>query len=265
MNIDLLIIDPQNDFCLENGALSVGGAKEDMNRLSKMIQRIGHKLNKIHVSLDFHHFIDIAHPTFLINSEGKHPDIYSIITRTDVVERGIWRSRNPSHQHWLELYVSALENNGKYPLCVWPPHCLIGSLGAAVVQPLYDTLVDWEESNFKTVNYIIKGSNPLTEHYSAVQADVPDPDDLSTHLNISLIDELQVSDEILLAGEARSHCLASTVLDIANNMWEKNIKTMVLLEDATSDVGTFEHMGKAFVKEMTSRGMRIDTTENYLK
>jgi hypothetical protein len=67
------------------------------------------------------------------------------------------------------------------------------------------------------------------------------------------------------AGEARSHCLANTVLDIANNFGEENIKKMVLLEDGTSDVPGFENLGEDFVKEMKGRGMRISTTVDYLK
>ena len=37
-SINLMIIDPQNDFCLKNGSLSVPGADKDMERLAKMIE-----------------------------------------------------------------------------------------------------------------------------------------------------------------------------------------------------------------------------------
>jgi nicotinamidase-related amidase len=278
MKIDLLIIDPQNDFCLENGSLSVGGAKDDMQRLATMIDRIGSKLNDIHVTLDSHHVVDIAHPIFWVNSKGEHPGEkdYTIISASDVIN-GVWRPKNPAYLNkdtmaasgWprdgVMEYITTLQDNGRYPLCIWPFHCLIGSVGAAVVIPLYDTLVDWEEANFAMVDYVTKGSNFLTEHYSAVQADVPDPQDPDTLLNESLIRILEAADEILLAGEARSHCLANTVRDIANNFGEDNIKKMVLLEDATSDVATFEQMGEDFVKEMKGRGMRISNTVDYLK
>ncbi len=276
MKIDLLIIDPQNDFCLETGSLSVGGAKDDMNRLSNMIQRIGPKLNDIHVTLDSHHVVDVAHPIFWLNSQGQHPDPFTIITKDDVLN-GVYRPKNPAYLNketmtaagWprdgVMEYVTTLEDNGRYPLCIWPLHCLIGSIGGAVVQPLYDTLVDWEEVNFSMIDYVTKGSNFLTEHYSAVQADVPDPQDPDTNLNMDLIDLLQEADEILLSGEARSHCLANTVRDIANKFGEEKIKKMVLLEDATSDVATFEQMGEDFVKEMKGRGMRVSNTVDYLK
>ena len=160
------------------------------------------------------------------------------------------------------------EGNGRYPLCIWPPHCLIGSLGYTIYQPLYESLLEWE-SQFAIVDFVTKGSNPWTEHYSAVQADVPDPNDPDTQLNQRLISTLQNADTILLSGEARSHCLSNTVRDIANNFGEENIKKMVLLTDATSDVGDipgstmFKDMGEGFVKEMTKRGMKLSTTKDF--
>jgi nicotinamidase-related amidase len=128
--------------------------------------------------------------------------------------------------------------------------------------------LEWE-NEFAIVDFVTKGSNPWTEHYSAVQADVPDPNDPDTQLNQRLISTLQNADTILLSGEARSHCLANTVRDIANNFGEENIKKMVLLTDATSDVGDmpgstmFKDMGEGFVKEMTKRGMKLSTTKDF--
>jgi nicotinamidase-related amidase len=148
---------------------------------------------------------------------------------------------------------------------------LIGGAGYIVVPELFNALVEWERSNFALVNYVTKGSNFWTEHYSAVKADVPDPQDPSTHLNMGLIDTLQKADTILLAGEARSHCLANTVRDIADNFGEENIKKMILLQDATTDVadlpGTtmFTDMGEQFVTDMMARGMQVSTTKEFLK
>lgn len=279
MKIELLIIDPQNDFCHPNGALFVPGATEDMARLAAMIKRLEGKLDDIHATLDSHHFVDIAHPIFWLNSAGKNPDPFTIIT-ADEVKNGAYRTTNPQFQDRAKTYVEDLEANGRYPLCIWPPHCLIGSWGYGVlneyqsdgtpIAPLFDVLVNWEKQ-FAMVDYVTKGSNLWTEHYSAVQADVPDPQDPDTQLNMRLIDTLQQADIILLAGEARSHCLANTVIDIANNFGEENIKKMVLLEDATSDVadppGTtmFSDIGNQFVADMKARGMQVSTTVDFLK
>ncbi len=270
MRIELLIIDPQNDFCDKRGSLFVPGATGDMERMAKFIVRIGSKLFCIHATLDTHHYLDIAHPSMWSESTGNRPNPFTIITAKDVKD-GIWRASNPGFNDRVRAYVDQLEVNGRYPLCIWPPHCLIGSWGHNVVQPLYDVLTEWEAKRFGFINYVTKGSNLWTEHYSAVQADVPDPEDPSTQLNIGLIETLQDADIILLAGEARSHCLANTVMDIANNFGEDNIKKMVLLQDATTDVADqpgstmFADMGEKFVSDMMARGMQVSTTEEFLK
>ncbi|MEE4260373.1 MAG: hypothetical protein V2I62_11465 [Bacteroidales bacterium] len=268
MQIELLIIDPQYDFCNPNGSLFVPGAEEDMPRLAKMVTRLKKKIDDIHVTLDSHHLVDIAHPIFWLKSDGTHPipfenGLPTIITVEDI-DNGLYRTTYPPHQARATEYVKALAANGRYPLCIWPPHCLIGSIGATIVPELFEALLDWE-NEFAMVDKVTKGSNFWSEHYSAVQADVPDPEDPSTQLNWGLIETLEKSDVILLAGEARSHCLANTVTDIADNFGEENIKKMVLLEDATSDVGGCEDMGKDFVKKMVARGMQVSTTVDYLK
>jgi len=269
MKIELLIIDPQTDFCDPKGALYVPGAENDMLRLAAMVSRLKDKIDDIHVTLDSHHFVDIAHPIFWMNSQGQNPGPFTIISADDV-RNGIWRTTNPQFQIRGKEYVETLEANGRYPLCIWPPHCLIGSWGYMVVPELFDVLVDWEKQ-FAMVDYVTKGSNLWTEHYSAVQADVPDPSDPDTHLNMRIIETLQDADIILLAGEARSHCLANTVTDIADNFGEENIKKMILLEDATTDVGDppgttmFTDMGEAFVTNMKARGMQVSTTVDFLK
>ena len=263
MKIELLIIDPQVDFCDPKGALYVPGADKDMERLAKMISRLKDKIDDIHVTLDSHHLVDIAHPIFWLNSNGQHPNPFTIITADDV-KNGVYRTTNPQFQKRASEYVQTLEKNQRYPLCVWPPHCLIGSNGASVSPSLFEALIEWEK-DFAMVDYVTKGSNFWTEHYSAVQADVPDPQDPDTQLNMRLIETLQKADVILLAGEARSHCLANTVRDIADNFGEENIQKMVLLEDATSDVPGFEKFGEQFIKDMSKRGMKVSSTENYLR
>lgn len=262
MRIELLIIDPQNDFCDPKGALYVSGADNDMKNLAAFVNKNRMKLDDIHATLDSHHFVDIAHPVFWTNSKNEHPAPFTIISEDEVIN-GIWRTTNPAHMKRGKEYVRTLASNGRYPLCIWPPHCLIGSWGYGVFPEIFDSLLAWEK-DFAMVDYVTKGSNFWSEHYSAVQADVPDPEDPGTQLNQVLIQTLQNADMILLAGEARSHCLANTVRDIANNFGEENIKKMYLLEDCTSDVTGFEQMGNDFIKEMSSRGMNITSTKNIL-
>lgn len=264
MNVQLLVIDPQVDFCDPKGALYVQGANEDMQRLAKMVNRLSTKLDDIHVTLDSHRTVDIAHPIFWRDSAGKHPNPFTLIT-VDDVEKGKWSTTNPAFAKRGLDYVRALRDNNRYVLCIWPPHCIIGSKGHAIHDDMSEALIDWEAKNFAVVDYVTKGSNILTEHYSAVQADVIDSADPSTMLNTALIDILSKADIVAIAGEALSHCVANTVTDVANNFGEDNIKKMVLLTDASSNVTGFENLGNKFVTDMTKRGMQTSTTVDFLK
>jgi len=262
--IELLIIDPQVDFCdPQRGALYVPGAEHDMSRLASMIRRLKDKLDDIHVTLDSHHFIHIAHPIFWKDTRGAHPPVFTRINRTEV-EAGGWTPTVPGMYRRALDYARQLEANGRYELTIWPPHCLIGSPGHAVFPELFTALTEWE-SRFAFVDYVTKGSNILTEHYSAVQADVPDPTDASTQINTRLIQTLENADTILIAGEARTHCLAHTVRDIANNFGDDSfVSKFVLLTDASSDIPGFETHARNFLSEMVGRGMQLSTTTEFL-
>lgn len=261
--VHLLVIDPQHDFCDPTGSLYVPGAEEDMKRVAEMIRRLPNSFEDIHCTLDMHHFVDVAHPIFWKDSSGKSPDPFTIITSEDV-KNGTWTPREVSMTRRMIEYVRELEKGGKYPLCIWPPHCLIGSQGSNVVPALFNAFLEWE-GQFALVDYVAKGSNLYTVHYSAVQAEVPDPSDPSTQVNIGLIDTLMSADLIAIAGEAGSHCLANTVRDIANNFDPDAVQKLVLLTDATSPVPGFENLQEDFINEMTAKGMQLSTTVDFLK
>jgi nicotinamidase-related amidase len=261
-NVQLFIIDPQHDFCNPNGTLYVPGAEQDMQRLSTMVTKNIGQIDDIHLTLDSHNRLHIAHPIWWVDGQGNHPDPFTIIAAEDV-RKGKWRAYNPGFQKRSQAYVESLETNGRYALIIWPYHCLIGTLGQTVDPTLNTALSTWEEQ-FALVNKVPKGSNMFTEHYSAVRADVEDPEDETTGLNAKLIKALQEgSNEILIAGEALSHCVANTIRDVANEFDPSEVKKFVLLEDACSNVTGFEQMGVDFVDEMVGLGMRVSTTDKF--
>lgn len=255
MKVHLLIIDPQNDFCDPKGALSVNGAQQDMARLSAMVKRLGNRLDDIHVTLDTHHYIDIAHPVFWINSTGQNPPPFTIISADDV-ERGIWVAAMPAYRDWAKEYTRKLETNQRYALCVWPPHCLIGSWGGQVEAGLFAALGAWEERRGVSVAYAVKGTNPLTEHYSAIRADVPLADDPGTQANRGLVEALGRGGDLLVAGEALSHCVRFTVQDLLDAWPPERAGRVALLEDAMSSVGGFEAAGREFLAAAADLGVR---------
>lgn len=268
--IHLLTIDPQHDFCDPSGALFVPGATEDTERLAAMVDRIGDKLEDIHCTLDSHHYVDIAHPIWWKDRDGNHPDPFTIITAAEVRD-GTWATMIPGFFKRSLEYVEKLDANSRYPLCIWPPHCLIGSKGATVMPKLFEAFIKWEQSGPGMVHYVTKGSNPFTEHYSGVQADVPDPSDPTTMLNTALIQTLESATAILITGEAGSHCVANTVQDIADNFGSEDyVKKFVLLKDTVSPVPAvpggpdFPAIQRQFIDDMVARGMRVSTSVDFL-
>lgn len=263
--VDLLIIDPQNDFCMPSGSLYVKGADDDMNKGAKLIQRLDKKISNIHVTLDSHHFFDVAHPIYWKDSAGKHPNPFTIISTKDV-ENGVWIPSIPSLTKQSLNYLKELEKSGRYPLCIWPPHCLIGTSGHNVFQALSEALHNWEEQNVEMVDYVTKGSNYTTEHYSAVKAEVPDPADPSTWINTALINTLMEADMIPVMGEARNFCVRNTIKDIIAEFKDIScIKKIILLEDCMSDVPGNGSLGDDFISECIKLGITITTSEKFLR
>lgn len=263
-NIHLVAIDCQRDFCLPNGALFVQGANEDMTRLGNMINRLGKKISDMSFTFDSHHYIHIAHPIFWVDKKGNHPNPFTLINVEDV-ENGTWHTTKPSLQRYGLEYVRTLKKNGRYVLCIWPPHCIIGTEGQALHPAIESAIKSWAEKNFGYPNFVTKGSNILTEHYSAVIADVPDANDPSTQLNTQFIQTVNEAEIVLFAGEASSHCVRNTLTDMVNNFADDSlVKKIVYLKDACSPVPGFESMEKDFLDEMTKRGMQVSTTKEIL-
>jgi nicotinamidase/pyrazinamidase len=259
LNFHLLVIDPQMDFCDPHGALYVPGADQDMNRLAALVRRLRNKWTQIHVTLDSHRKVDISHPIWFKDSMGGHPAPFTVISAADL-ETGRWTTTMPGAHKRTLAYLRALAATGRYPHVIWPYHCLIGDDGHKVWPALSAAIHEWEE-RFLTVDFVTKGSNPWTEHFSAVQAEVPDPTDPTTQINTELVRTLEQADLIVLAGEALSHCLANTVRDIANTFTDpKYVAKLVLLTDASSNVKGFESYGESFVRELSAKGMRLATT-----
>ncbi len=287
--IHIVVVDPQNSFCrvveparqqmIHAGELCVPGAEEDMRRVATLINRLGTKLDEIHVTLDSRHPLHISHPSWFRDAVGNPPRPFTIMredkgtivgsridssgTAYDVGQFNCFKS---SVTRRTLTYLKALQTSGRYPHCIWPPHCLIGTPGHNVVPELMQAILDWTRLKGDTiVDFVTKGSNPYVEHFSAVRAEVIDPTDPTTDLNIGFIRTLQRADEVLFAGEAGSHSLANTVLDIADSFFiDEFTKKSVLLLDGTSPFAGSACVQDRFVAEMKGRGMKTTTTLDYL-
>ena len=267
-HLHLLIIDPQNDFCdlppdyLPAGpvaaapALPVPGAHADMQRLADVIERGAAGLSTISITLDSHQRIDVAHPTFWQSGEGKAVNPFTQIAAADLAQ-GRYAPRDPAALPRVKAYLAQLEAAGRYKLMVWPTHCEIGSWGHNVHADVRAAYNRWEESALRTVTKIVKGTNPWTEHYSAIQAEVPDADDDSTQMNHDFIALLAKADTVYITGEAGSHCVKATTEHIVENWDPAHLAKLVLVTDCMSAVTGFDQQYAGFIAAMRERGVQI--------
>ncbi|MDF1547040.1 MAG: isochorismatase family protein [Bacteroidales bacterium] len=259
----LLIIDPQNDFCNPGdvngkgrGSLYVEGAEKDMQRLAKWIKENKESIDFIGITIDSHQPNDISHPNFWMDKDGNFPAPFTPITYKDV-EEGKWTARFDPKRSLA--YLKELEAQGEYPHLIWPVHCLIGSTGAAIYQPLMDAIIEWTVKG-KFYQTVAKGTFPFTEHFGAFRAQVPDPERPETQLNQGLIKTLETYQNIYLAGEAKSHCVANSLKQVLDESPDLAAK-FIVIEDAMSNVTGFETLADPIYKRAKQMGVRFTTTK----
>lgn len=277
----LLLIDPQFDFCDPRGSLFVPGAVEDMARVATIIRRASSKIDDVHVTLDSHQSIGIERPGWWVrSSDGAasppftalaiHPDRKRVV-RVDFKDGKMvytdeeYTTKIPSLMYKGGVtgkgsfgYLEALEAGGRYTHVIWPMHCVIGSQGFSIVKDVSDALISWELDNISRINFVSKGSSPYTEHFGVVEAEVTSPDDPTTQMNMRFIEALRNSDRIIVAGQAKSHCVASSLLGVHKAFNDPEItRRLVVLEDCMSTVPGFEHLSDDFRKKMTAVGVRF--------
>lgn len=254
----LFIIDPQNDFH-PGGSLAIESANEDAKRIADLIDNNCDKIDNIVVSLDTHQGLHIAHPLFWANDAGESPDPFTVISHEDYLN-GAWKPRDPKFKDWCHHYTKTLESEREFKLCIWPPHCLIGTNGHAVVPVIDNSLQNWMKTRCRAVDYVIKGNHALTEHYSALRAEVIIDSDPRTNLNKALVDDLYAADRVIICGQAKSHCVNFTTRDLLKCAKdEKDITKVVLLSDCCSSVQTFEKDGATFEKDVKDLGVTVCT------
>jgi nicotinamidase/pyrazinamidase len=270
-NLHLLIIDPQNDFCdlpaeycpshvSERAgvlpALPVPGAHADMLRLAGLVDAAGAGLNQITITLDSHQRLDIAHPGFWQTGAGGPVAPFTQITAADL-RAGQFKARDVGAQRRCLDYLEALEAGGRYTHMVWPVHCEMGTWGHNIHADLVRACQRWEDRRGISVNLVLKGLNPWTEHYSAIMAEVPDPQDSATQFNASLMARLRQADRIFIAGEAGSHCVKATCEHIVADLAPQDVRKLVLIEDCMSAVSGFEAQAQAFQAAMRDKGAQL--------
>jgi len=254
--VALLLIDVQNTFCLPEFELFVGGrsgrgAVEDTARIASLLYRSLDRVTQVIATLDTHSAAQIFHPVFWLDAEGRHPAPHTVI-RVDDVESGRYHvnpalaplvspRRDFDLALWGRRYARQLAEGGKYPLLIWPYHSMLGGIGHAMVSLVEEAVFFHSIARQSPTRLEIKGRHPLTENYSALRPEVG-RDDLGQPLvpeSRELVEHLLGFDEILVAGEARSHCVAWTVADLLAEIGARDAalaRKVILLDDCASPV-----------------------------
>ena len=268
---ELLIIDAQNDFCdlpeawcpldPTSGqrlapALPVPGAHADLQRLAALIRRHAAQIDGITVTLDSHHRYDIAHPGYWQGRSGAVVAPFTPITAA-AVRAGDFSPARPEELGRSLAYLDALDAAGRYTLMVWPVHCQMGSWGHGLHADVLAACNAWEDARQTPVRVVDKGSYPWSEHYSALQAEVPDAAEPSTQLNRALLNRLDSAGTLLVAGQASSHCVRATVEHLVAHLPGGRPERIVLLADCMSPVTGFEGQAADFMRSMQAQGVRV--------
>ena len=253
--ICLMPIDCQNTFCLPDFELFVGGrsgrgAIDDCERLCEFIYRELGVITEIDPTLDTHKAMQIFHSVFLVDEHGKHPAPMTPIL-VEEVERGKWKI-NPGvvsstggnymalERHLLH-YCRELKAGGKYTLFVWPYHGMLGGIGHALVAAVEEACFFHNLARCSQTGFEIKGGNALTENYSVLQPEVLTTDGGRpiAQKNASFVKKLLDFDAVVIAGQAKSHCVAWTIDHLLKEILAQDAKLaqkVYLLEDCTSAV-----------------------------
>ena len=252
----LVLIDAQRDFCFPEGTLYVGGrsgqgALEDNDRIARFIYSNLATISEITCTLDSHLPFQIFFAPFWVDRAGGPLSPHRTIS-VDEIRAGDVRP-NPDvaaavgapDLEWLTkevlFYAESLAKAGKYVLYLWPPHVLIGGDGHALVGVIQEARLFHAYVRGARNGVEIKGMHALTENYSVFSPEV-----LLTHdgaslanRNDALIEALLGEDRLIIAGQASSHCVKSSIDDLLDAIRDKDprlAKRVYVLEDAMSAV-----------------------------
>jgi nicotinamidase-related amidase len=268
IRVALLLIDLQRDFCFPEGALFVGGrsgtgAMEDNDRIARFVYRNLERLTDVTCTLDTHFPFQIFFAGFWLDAGGQPLTAHTVITTADIREARV--RPNPAVAAWLcngnypwlvkqvAFYAEELERAGKYQLYLWPLHCLLGSDGHALAGVIQEARLFHAFARASRGAVEIKGGNALTENYSVLAPEVLLRHDARplAQRNTQFIRTLLEYDAVIVAGQAASHCVRSSIADLLDSIRaqdERLVRKVYVLEDCMSAVA---------VPDATRRGQYI--------
>jgi nicotinamidase-related amidase len=267
----LLLIDVQKDFCLPQGTLYVGGrsgrgAIEDSARIAEFIYGNLPRITSITTTLDTHFAYQIFFPSFWQQADGSPAAPFREISTAQVLAGEV--KPNPAMTPWLcngnytwlmgqvRHYCEQLEQAGKYRLYLWPPHCLLGSDGHALVGTIHEARLFHAFVRGTQSWCEVKGGNPLTENYSVLRPEVLTRHDGQplAQRNTAFLKTLLGADAVVIAGQAASHCVKSSIDDLLSEIATQDpalAKKVYVLTDCMSAVTVPDGKG-GFIADYTA-------------
>lgn len=272
-------IDCQVAFCTPGASLFVPGAVEDSVRTVEWLYRNLARITTLVLSLDTHSVHQIFHPAAWVDAEGKHPPPFTVISADDV-RKGRWRPRlSPDGFADFEAacveYCEQLERSGRYVLTIWPYHALLGGASHALVPALMEAALFHAVARRAETVFEIKGRSAVTENYSVLSPEVRRLAGRTVgELNTPLFDLLMAHDRVYVFGQAKSHCVRATLIDLMQECARRDpalLSRIHVLEDAMSPVPPppldplppaldFPRVADEAVRAFGAAGMRVMRT-----
>ncbi len=230
-------IDVQVGFCTPGASLFVPGAVEDTQRTVEWLYRNLDKVTSLFFSMDTHRMFQIFHPAWWIDAKGRHPAPLTPIFHEEV-RAGKWTA--VAHPKESLEYVKRLEASGKYVLTVWPYHTLLGGLSHALVPSMMEASLFHAAARKHQTHFETKGTHAMTENYSVMSPEVTElGGQVVGSFNTPFFKMLMEYDRVYVFGQAKSHCVLSTLNDIQEHVMQSDPKLaekIWILEDAMSPV-----------------------------
>jgi len=230
-------IDVQIGFCTPGSSLFVPGAVEDTRRATEWIYRHMDVLTGLHFSMDTHRVFQVFHPAWWMDKDGNHPSPLTPITSAEVM-RGDWIPI--AHPRESLEYTKRLESTGKYVLTVWPFHTLLGGVSHALVPSVMEAAIFHSVARNRQTHFETKGTHAMTENYSVLSPEVTELGGQPVGgFNAPFFKMLLEYDRIYVFGQAKSHCVLSTLNDMRDRIQATDpslADKIWILEDAMSPV-----------------------------
>jgi nicotinamidase/pyrazinamidase len=149
-------------------------------------------------------------------------------------------------QDWHPADHFSFSNDPEYRDGSWPPHCVQGTEGAEIDEPLFNNLTDLADLINLDLAIVHKGTERDVEAYSAFDGFIVGTGEpLLTYLRNRNVED------VIVTGLALDYCVRATALDAKDHFYEVTVPL-----DCTRPVSYLT--GGAAIAEMTRARIEVD-------